>query len=103
MRPRASMALLSMPFSIARFLLGFATGSTYPAARRDTHFTRSSTMAISNLEQLLKHELGDLLSAERLFLTGLKQMEKQTSNSMIADRLRQHADETEQQIDNLER
>jgi ferritin-like metal-binding protein YciE len=60
-------------------------------------------MAVNDLNQLLKHELGDLLYAERVFLKGLKQMAKQTSNSVIADRIVQHAEETQGHIENLER
>jgi ferritin-like metal-binding protein YciE len=60
-------------------------------------------MAVDDLNKLLKHELGDLLYAERVFLKGLKQMAKQTSNPLVADRISQHAEETEQQIGNLER
>jgi len=37
-------------------------------------------MAINDMNQLLKHELGDLLYAERTFLKGLKKMSKEISD-----------------------
>jgi ferritin-like metal-binding protein YciE len=60
-------------------------------------------MPVNDMNQLLKHELGDLLYAERVFLKGLKKMAKETSNPTVADRIQLHAEETEQQIGNLER
>src|SRR5687768_8073575 len=63
------------------------------AARRD--------MAVNDMNQLLKHELGDLLYAERTFLKGLKRMSKEISDPMMKERVSQHAVETEQQIEVL--
>jgi ferritin-like metal-binding protein YciE len=60
-------------------------------------------MPMNDMSQLLKHELGDLLYAERVFLKGLKKMAKETSNPTVADRIVLHAEETQQQIGNLER
>jgi len=60
-------------------------------------------MAVENMNGLLKHELGDLLYAEKVFLKGLKQMSKEASNPTIRDRIVQHAEETQEQIVNLER
>lgn len=60
-------------------------------------------MAVDDMEALLKHELGDLLYAEKIFLRGLKQMSKETSNLRIRDRIVRHAEETQEQIDRLER
>lgn len=60
-------------------------------------------MAVEDMQQLLRHELGDLLYAEKVFLKGLKQMSRETSNEMIRDRITQHAEETQEQIENLER
>ena len=60
-------------------------------------------MAVDDLNKLFKHELGDLLYAEKTFLKGLKMMAKETSDPMMKDRILQHADETEGQIDTLER
>lgn len=51
---------------------------------------------------LLNYELGDLLFAEQVFLKGLKQMSKETSNDQLRDRIVQHAEETQEQIVNLE-
>lgn len=60
-------------------------------------------MPVNDMNQLLKHELGDLLYAERVFLKGLKKMAKETSNSIVADRIEQHVEETEGHIENLNR
>ena len=60
-------------------------------------------MAVDDLNKLFKHELGDLLYAEKTFLKGLKAMAKETSDPTMKDRILQHADETEGQIDTLER
>lgn len=58
---------------------------------------------VSDMSGLLKHELGDLLYAEQVFLKGLKQMSKETSNRRLRDRIVQHAEETQEHIVNLER
>ena len=60
-------------------------------------------MAVDDLNKLFKHELGDLLYAEKTFLKGLKVMAKETSDPKMKDRILQHADETEGQIDTIER
>jgi ferritin-like metal-binding protein YciE len=60
-------------------------------------------MAVADMNGLLRHELGDLLYAEKVFLKGLKQMSKEASNPMIRDRIVQHAEETQEHIVNLER
>ena len=60
-------------------------------------------MAVDDLNKLFKHELGDLLYAEKTFLKGMKAMAKETSNPTVKERIVQHAAETEEQIENLER
>ena len=57
---------------------------------------------VKNMHDLLKHELGDLLFAEKTVLKGLKKMSKEVKAPMMRDRLLQHYEETEQQIANLE-
>jgi len=59
-------------------------------------------MAVNDMSQLLKHELGDLLFAERTFLKGLRKMSKEISDPMMKDRVTRHASETEEQIGVLE-
>ncbi len=59
--------------------------------------------AVRDMSGLLRHELGDLLYAEKVFLKGLKQMSKETSIEQLRDRIVQHAEETQEQIVNLER
>ena len=58
-------------------------------------------MAVNDMNQLLKHELGDLLYAERTFLKGLKKMSREISDPMMKERVVQHARETEEQIEVL--
>jgi ferritin-like metal-binding protein YciE len=60
-------------------------------------------MAIDDMPKLFKHELGDLLFAEKTFLKGLKAMAKETSNPAIKQRILEHASETEGHIDTLGR
>lgn len=60
-------------------------------------------MAVDDMNKLFKHELGDLLYAEKTFLKGMKAMAKETSNPTVKERIVQHAAETEEQIENLER
>ncbi len=60
-------------------------------------------MAVNDLQALLKHELGDLLFAEKTILKGLKKMTREVSNPEMKARMEAHYTETEQQIDNIER
>ena len=59
-------------------------------------------MAVTTIPELLKHELGDLLYAEKTILKGLKKMSREVADPAMRDRMLQHYDETEQQIANLE-
>ena len=59
-------------------------------------------MSVENLHELLKHELGDLLYAEKTILKGLKKMAKETKDPMVRERMEQHYTETEGQITVLE-
>jgi ferritin-like metal-binding protein YciE len=54
-------------------------------------------------KDLLKHELGDLLYAERRFLTATKTMARETSDPQVKQRIEQHVQETEAQIERLGR
>ena len=60
-------------------------------------------MAVDDMTKLFKHELGDLLFAEKTFLKGLKAMAKETSDPTMKQRILQHADETEGHIETLGR
>lgn len=60
-------------------------------------------MAVDDMTKLFKHELGDLLFAEKTFLKGLKGMAKETSNPLVKQRILQHASETEGHIDTIGR
>jgi ferritin-like metal-binding protein YciE len=55
-------------------------------------------MAVDDMAKLFKHELGDILYAEKTFLKGLKAMAKETSDPTIKDRILRHHSETEGHI-----
>lgn len=57
---------------------------------------------MTDMKELLKHELGDLLYAERRFLTATRRMAKEAQNPRLKQRLERHVGETERQIDRLE-
>lgn len=59
-------------------------------------------MSVENLHGLLKHDLGDLLYAEKTVLKGLKKMTREAKDPDVRVRLEQHYAETEEQIANLE-
>ena len=52
-------------------------------------------------KDLLIHELGDLLYAERRFLTATKTLARETRNPDVKNRIEQHVGETEDQIERL--
>ena len=56
---------------------------------------------MTELRELLKHELGDLLYAERRFLTATRALGREAQDSLIKKRIEQHVAETEQQIERL--
>ncbi|MBA2670443.1 MAG: ferritin-like domain-containing protein [Gemmatimonadetes bacterium] len=58
---------------------------------------------MTEMKELLKHELGDLLYAERRFLTATRKMSREVEDEMVKDRLERHVKETEGQIERLER
>ena len=60
-------------------------------------------MAMTHAQELLKHDLGDILYAEKQILKALKPMIREASDAEMQARLEQHQTETEQQIQNLER
>jgi ferritin-like metal-binding protein YciE len=58
---------------------------------------------MTEMKELLKHELGDLLYAERRFLTATRRMAKETEGSEVGERVQAHVGETEAQIERLQR
>ena len=60
-------------------------------------------MSMESLQDLLKHELGDLLYAEKTILKSIKKLSKEVKEPMLLERMQQHYVETEQQIKNIER
>jgi len=72
--------------------------------RRSITRNQDQPMAkMTELKELLKHELGDLLYAERRFVTATRRMAKENEGSEVGTRLEQHVKETETQIDRLEK
>ena len=53
------------------------------------------------IRELLKHELGDLLFAEKLFLKGTKTLAKEAQDPTVKERLEAHVQETQGQIERL--
>lgn len=60
-------------------------------------------MAIHSLNDVFRHGLGDIYDAEQQLLSVLDQMETETQNSTVRDQIRKHREETQHQIENLER
>jgi ferritin-like metal-binding protein YciE len=60
-------------------------------------------MAASEMKELLKHELGDLLYAEQLILKMLGTLTKEVKNPEVLARIQEHVGETEGQIERLKR
>lgn len=59
-------------------------------------------MALDNLESMFTHELEDIYSAEQDILDTLDELVEETQDENIVDVLRQHRNETEEQIDRIE-
>jgi ferritin-like metal-binding protein YciE len=60
-------------------------------------------MPMTELRELLKHELGDLLYAERRFETATRKMSREVANPAVKERVERHVEETKGQIERLER
>ena len=60
-------------------------------------------MPMDSLSDLLKHELGDLLFAEKTIVKTTKKLSKEVKDPVLLERMQRHLVETEQQIKNLER
>lgn len=60
-------------------------------------------MPMQSLPDLLKHELGDILFAEKTILKALPKMAREVANPEMRARMEEHVRETEQQVRNLER
>ena len=55
----------------------------------------------SEMRELLKHELGDLLFAEKAFLKGTKTLAKEAQDPEVKARIEEHVNETQGQIERL--
>jgi ferritin-like metal-binding protein YciE len=60
-------------------------------------------MPATELKELLKHELGDMLYAEQKILRMLGTMNRESSNPKMKERLEEHLTETYEQIERLKR
>lgn len=60
-------------------------------------------MPATELKELLKHELGDMLYAEQKILRMLGTMNRESSNPKMKERLDEHLTETYEQIERLKR
>jgi ferritin-like metal-binding protein YciE len=58
---------------------------------------------MTELKELLTHELGDLLYAERRFLTATRRLAKENEDPELKRRMEQHVGETEAQIERLQK
>jgi len=58
---------------------------------------------MTEMKELLTHELGDLLYAERRFLTATRRLKREAEDPEIKTRLERHVRETEKQIERLDR
>jgi ferritin-like metal-binding protein YciE len=60
-------------------------------------------MTLNNLEDAFVHELGDVYNAEKQIIRALPKMVKAASDTGLKSSLEKHREETEQQIERLER
>jgi ferritin-like metal-binding protein YciE len=58
---------------------------------------------LTELKELLTHELGDLLYAERRFLTATRRLARENDDPELKERMERHVGETETQIGRLEK
>lgn len=60
-------------------------------------------MTVNNLKDLFVHELRDIYSAEKQILEALPKMEDQASSRVLKEAFGMHRDQTEKQVDRLDR
>jgi ferritin-like metal-binding protein YciE len=63
--------------------------------------TENEMAEMTEMRDLLLHELGDLLYAERRFVTATKTMARETQDPEVRARVEQHVRETETQVERL--
>lgn len=59
-------------------------------------------MSLSTMQDLLVHELRDLMSAEKQLLKALPKMAKAANNARLAGAIREHLEQTKDHVDRLE-
>jgi ferritin-like metal-binding protein YciE len=62
-----------------------------------------ATKTMTNPRELFLHELGDILYAEQMLVRTLPQLEQEASDAELAKGFQQHAKETRQQVENLQK
>jgi ferritin-like metal-binding protein YciE len=77
-------------------------GTTPAPTSRNFKSRRARAMSVQSLPELLIHDLGDILFAERTILKALPKMIREVSGAEMRARLEQHLGETQQQVRNLE-
>src|SRR5690606_27634243 len=73
------------------------------AGARSTPIKDAEMPETTEMSDLLKHELGDLLYAERRFLTATRKLAREAEDPEIKPRIEQHVNKTERQIERVER
>lgn len=81
---------------------GGATAERAQASGRSNGRGRANGADGSEIRELLIHELGDLLFAERLFLKSTKTLAKEAQDPEVKERCEEHVRETEGQIERLQ-
>jgi ferritin-like metal-binding protein YciE len=66
-----------------------------------SHSKGEGMQKVTSLEGLLHHELADLLSAEHIFMDGMKKMVKHAQSDELKQAITNHIQETEGQIETL--
>jgi ferritin-like metal-binding protein YciE len=58
---------------------------------------------MTDMKELLTHELGDLLYAERRFVTATRKLSREAGEPQLRQRLEKHLKETERHVERLEK
>jgi len=78
------------------------TAANGTSSRSTASRSRRANSEMSEIRDLLLHEMGDMLYAERRFLTATRTMAKEAQDPQIKARVEEHARETEVQIERIQ-
>lgn len=70
--------------------------------RRTNGQKKTNSEKIASREDLFKHELNDMYTAEHLLMEALKKLESESTNSELAEAFAKHREETAGHIERLE-